>query len=323
MEWYIYLIIIVSSVLLIVGVLTLLSHLVYHRSLMASIVEIYLKLSTKKLTDEEVKEGIKDLPLKNDNGYQIPRIIRFNVDVRKSTYQNMEVLSLNEKSKDNKVIMYLHGAGYVRPPRVHHIKFINKLAKKTNKTVIFPIYPKAPNHYFEESYSILTSLYLDLFKKYDEVILMGDSSGGGLALGLCEYFIEQKIKQPEKLFLFSPWVNLKLDNELIPKYAKKDPFISYTNERIWGQLWAREANLDNYKLSPIYGNMIGLKKVYLYAGTREVLFPDCQLLYGILKDSKVDAHFFIGKGLNHVYPIYPIKEARTTLNNIVKIINYN
>ena len=189
MEWYIYLIIIVSSVLLIVGVLTLLSHLVYHRSLMASIVEIYLKLSTKKLTDEEVKEGIKDLPLKNDNGYQIPRIIRFNVDVRKSTYQNMEVLSLNEKSKDNKVIMYLHGAGYVRPPRVHHIKFINKLAKKTNKTVIFPIYPKAPNHYFEESYSILTSLYLDLLKKhYKECVripMMGETRSLNLSNSVC------------------------------------------------------------------------------------------------------------------------------------------
>ncbi|MDY2574392.1 MAG: alpha/beta hydrolase [Bacilli bacterium] len=321
MEWYIYLIIIGCSLLLIYVTLVILSHLIYHRSLMASIVEIYLKITAKKLTDEEVIQGIKDLPSKNDQGYEIPKNIKFSVDVKKVNYQNMEVIYLNEKSTDKKAIIYLHGAGYVRQPRHQHISFVNKLAKKTNKTVIFPFYPKAPNHYFEESYNLLTSLYLDVLKKYDEVIVMGDSSGGGLALGLCEYFIEKKIKQPESLFLFSPWVNIKLDNNLIPKYEKKDPFISSSNERIWGKLWARDTNLDNYKVSPIYGNMIGLNKVYLYAGTREILYPDCKLLYEILKDSKVDAHFFIGKGLNHVYPIYPIKEARDTLNNIVKIIN--
>ena len=149
---------------------------------------------------------------------------------------------------------------------------------------------------------------------------MGDSSGGGLALGLAEDFIVKKIKQPDELILLSPWVDITLENSNIEKYEKIDPIVFPANDRIWGASWALGTDLKNYKVSPLYGNMLGLKKVSIFIGTREVLYPDVKILADILIDSKADVDVYVGKGLNHVYPIYPIPEAKTTLKIINKII---
>ena len=54
---------------------------------------------------------------------------------------------------------------------------------------------------------------------------MGDSAGGGLSLALAEYFKAEGMRLPDELILLSPWVDVSMENEDIPKYQPKDPMI--------------------------------------------------------------------------------------------------
>lgn len=314
--------IILALIIILVALLiwTLVSHLVYHRSLMASIVCLYFRLTVRHYPEEKIERDLKFLPLKNDVEYHLPKGFRFQKDCKEELFEQMKVFHLHP-DEEKFAIIYLHGGGYVRQPRRHHLMFLKRLAKK-NKNVLVPIYPKGPNHHPKEVYSLLTKYYLNIWKDYETIILMGDSSGGGLALGLCEYLKENKHPLPKCLILLSPWCDLTLENPLVEQYQKVEPLINYKEERVWAKCWAKEMDLKHYMVSPLFGNLQGLPKTFLFVGERELLYPDTLKLYQLLKRSDVDVDLTIGKGMNHVYPIYPIPEARKAFQQINSMI-YN
>lgn len=308
----------VGAVVLSFIILTIVSRKVYHRSLMATLVVLFFRLTVRHKSDSEVMADANYLPLKNDCPYQIPCRVRSSKQ-QKYQFDGMTVISVNVNDSSDRVVVYLHGGGYVRQPRIYHWKYINKLAGIVGN-VIVPIYPKAPNHHPQEAVEVLTKLYSELCSRYDNVVLMGDSSGGGLALALCQYWAEKGLKQPTKTFLFSPWTDLTLSNPQIEQYQKIDPLICASSERIWAKLWAHDMDLRNPLISPMFGDMSKLGKIFLFTGDREILYPDLCKLYEIMKEQGVDVTFTVGHGMNHVYQVYPIPEARHALKETVKEI---
>ena len=309
-----------GAVILSLATLAVVSRKVYHRSLMASLVVLFFRLSVHHRSDSQVLKDVKYLPLVNDVPYVVPRQCR----TRKQqtvNYHGMTVVCVNMNGKTDRAVIYLHGGGYVRQPRLHHWRYINKLAARVGN-VIVPIYPKAPNHHPNEAFELLTKLYLELNKKYGEIVLMGDSSGGGLALALAQYWGEMGYKQPRKAVLFSPWVDLTLSNPEIETYQKIDPLISSSSERIWAKVWAQDMSLTDWKVSPMFGPMDKLPEVILYSGDREILYPDICKLYEIMSEN-ANVKFVVGRGMNHVYQVYPIPEARKALCEVVKEIEDN
>ena len=308
----------VGAVALGIIILTVISRKVYHRSLMASLVVLFFRLTVHHKSDSKVIADANYLPLKNDCPYQVPRRVKTNRQ-RKYEFDKMTVYGVNMTGSFDRAVIYLHGGGYVRQPRIYHWKYINKLSAKVGN-VIVPIYPKAPNHHPEEVVDILTKLYVELNGKFDKVILMGDSSGGGLALTLCQHWAQVGLAQPAKTILFSPWTDLTLSNPEIERYQKVDPLISASSERIWARLWAQDKDMRDPIVSPMFGDMSKLGKVLLFTGDREILYPDLLKLYGIMLEQGVDVEFTVGRGMNHVYQVYPIPEARRALNKIAQEI---
>ena len=302
------------------GVIWATLQIVYGRSLIATIVEWYLRLTEKKYTDEEVRAGLSDLALKTEVEYSVPEKYAQKMRVEKTVLDGMQTFTFYGSDKPKTAVIYLHGAGYVRPPRKQHWRFAYRLAKCTKSAVIFAIYPKAPTHVFDESYEILIKLYLNTRKKYEKVFLSGDSSGGGLAVGLAENFLTRNIPQPDALILLSPWLDITLSHPDIPAYEKKDPIVCASNDRIWGETWAQGVDLKDYRVSPFYGEVKGLAPTYMFIGTREALYPDVIEFGGKLAKEDVFVRVFVGQGMNHVYPIYPIPEAGKALKQISKII---
>lgn len=317
----VFLIITALVILAVIIIITVWSRLKFHRSFMASVSEFLLQTFSKKYTDEELINNLKNLPLKNDVNYKIPPLIIFSVPVTEYTVFGMQTFYFNENSTSKTVVLYLHGGSYVFQPIRQHFAFLNKIAKRTGLTIVAPLYPKAPNHSYKEAFECVTALYKNLQEKYAKIILMGDSSGGGLALALSEYFLKENIGLPNETILLSPWVDISMDNADINYYEKKDPSLTKNSEVIWGKAYAGELDVKNYKVSPLYGDVIGLNSVKLFVGTRELLYPDIMLLYEKLKKSNVDVTLYKGNGLNHVYPLYPTPEAKTAQKTIVDMIN--
>ena len=160
-----------------------------------------------------------------------------------------------------------------------------------------------------------------ILESYDEVVLMGDSAGGGLCLSLALKLLKHKISCPEKIVLISPWVDISMTNPEIKNYEKVDPLLSSYGLKEFGKLWANGLSSKNYLVSPIYGKLNDLKNIYIFVGNREILYPDIRKLFAELQVLGVNVELYVKNGMNHAYPLYPIPEAKQAfriIQNIVK-----
>ena len=297
------------------------SYIVYHRSVLATLSEYFLSIYIDEVTEEEMIQELENRKVQGDIKYQMPDF-NFDFKVEEKEELGMQIYYINEQEEPKNAIIYLHGGAYIDTPIKQHWKFLNKLANNINCEIVVPLYPLAPNHTFLESYNLLTQFYEDYLNKHPEtnVILMGDSAGGGLALGLAEHFTELNIPQPDRLILISPWLDLSMSNPEIEKFIHSDPILQLSQLKVCAESWAGDKSLKYWKVSPIYGDLSGLKNVTIFVGTRELFYPDCKLLSDKLEKLEVQCEFNVGTGLNHIYPLFPISEANKAITMIRKNI---
>lgn len=278
-----------------------------------------IEFTIKKIGPKKVlssKEEIEKILISDKRGfeYKIPDN-KFNTHLIKESINKTDVIHfVNENAK---IVIYLHGGGYYKQANILHYNFANQLFKN-GIDVYFPIYPLIPNTYIN-TYEMLLKLYKKLLLKEKEIIIIGDSAGGGLALGFTQYLNEKKLKTPSKLILISPWVDVSMENLEMQKYEKKDPMLSIEGLKQIGKYWAGDLSVKNYKISPIYGNFKNIPQTFIYTGTKEILYPDSLLLYNKLKENNVKCKLIVGSNMNHIYPLFPIigKTERKQIINIL------
>lgn len=309
---------IAALLVLVLVVLTLFSKFYFGRSLRATLAEYYLKFTIVHLSDREMEIKLlekKDLP---ESPYIFSQHGKLNISIEETEFEQMPLLYLNKEGK-GKSILYLHGGSYLHDPDPHHFIFLNKLIEKTDARVILPVYPKAPKHDFAESYDLLTKFYEEVSKE-QEIILMGDSAGGGLAIGISQYFQKLGMKSPLGIIVFSPWIDLTMENPKIKEFEKVDPWLRHASSIPIAKSWANGTDLKDYRISPTYGILDDLKNLSIFVGTREILYPDIMDFVEKLKENQIEFNLFIGQGLNHVYPLFPIPEADEAVKQIANIL---
>ena len=222
-------------------------------------------------------------------------------------------------NKNNKAIIYLHGGAYIAPGERYHCKFVESISKVSNVDIYDLDYPLIPNHTYKDAYDLLEKLYDKLSDK--EVIIMGDSAGGGFALGFTMYLKEIKKKLPSKLVLISPWVDITMSNPDLQAFEKTDVMTSTYGLVECGKLWANKLDRKDYKVSPLYGNMKGLPETLMFAGTNELLYPDLLRLNTLFLMNKVKYKLIQGYKLGHIYPLYPTKVGKNAVIQMSEFIN--
>ena len=262
---------------------------------------------------------------KGNRKYNLPMLVKIKDRDRIDDVmeRDMQLFYMNVESDSDKLIIYLHGGAYVEEMLPFHWLMLDKITSKADATFIIPDYPLAPYADFRQCYEKMTMFYKKVLKYYPErqIIFMGDSAGGGLCAGLTMYFAKQGLRLPEKLILLSPWIDLKMDNPEIQDYRKVDPMLKYDELCIDAKYWANGEDLTDYRLSPLYGDVSVLNDVTIFAGTHEFFYPDIMKFKNKLDENKVENRIYIGEGLNHVYPAFPIPEARKAINRICEIIS--
>lgn len=309
----------IALVLLLIAV----SRLYFKRSPMATIVELVLASGgNKKLltTDVGSEAYIAERAAANRLPYQIPEAVRMEVPVAERQECGMQVFFLNEEARSDALIFYFHGGAYVSHPANEHWKLCNTASRDLGVPIVFPVYPKAPDHSCEDAYEGLLALYRAYSGRAERIVFMGDSAGAGLALGLAQALRDAGERQPQQLILLSPWLDVSMDNRDMEKYEKNDPMLGICGLKKIGVMWAGERGVHDPKASPIYGDMGGLGKVALFVGTREIFYPEVMKLSAMLKERDIPHDLFIGQGQNHVYPLYPTPEAKEAVQTIERLI---
>lgn len=197
--------------------------------------------------------------------------------------ENLDVECLtNPNGDENRVLLQLHGGGFVYPLDDGHRKFGTKLGILANASQIYFVdYRVAPKNIFPAALEDVFAAYeLLLIRNIppENIIVSGDSAGGNLALALSLYLKEKNLPQPKALILISPSVNMK-NNLPSRKYNYEKDFVlgkgSPYYKNIENRAYAKGQNLKNPLLSPLYADLKNLPPMLIQVGGYELFLDDC------------------------------------------------
>ena len=211
-----------------------------------------------------------------------PKEIKENCQLQIEQFMGRNLFIIKPKNKENTTIkiLYFHGGSYVAEATKQHWDFIEKIVNDTGATVILPDYPLTPKYNYKDVFHMIVPLYKEIIDRVDtkDLIIMGDSAGGGLGLALAERVGEENLPIAEKTILISPWLDVRLNNPEIDQVQKNDKQLNKETLKLAGIAYAGEDGINSYLVNPIEGDLSKLKNVTIFTGTYDILNPDVKIL---------------------------------------------
>ena len=222
---------------------------------------------------------------------KVPAGIREKCNVKEEMFQERHVFVLTPKDrvKTKKAILYLHGGSYIAELTPTYWNFLSDLTQDTGATIIVPDYPLAPQYNYTDVFNMIMPLYKQTVKKVksENLIVMGDSAGGGMALALVQKIGQEELTKPSETILISPWLDVTMENSEITKAQEKDKMLNAELLKLAGISYAGEGeDTKNYLVSPIYGPIENLENIVIYTGTYDILNPDVHKLQEMAREKR-------------------------------------
>jgi len=208
-------------------------------------------------------------------------------------------------SREDRVILYLHGGGYVIGSNVGFREFASRLAQANRARVCLLDYRLAPEHPFPAAVDDAVAAFgwlLDQGVDPAGITVAGDSAGGGLTLATLLTLRDAGGPQAACGVCFSPWADLAGTGASAQPGAVDDPLVTDGLLADMSQAYAGE-DLRNPLASPLYADYEGLPPLFLLVGDREMLLDDATRVADKARNAGVDVSYFQGDGLVHVWPV--------------------
>jgi epsilon-lactone hydrolase len=227
---------------------------------------------------------------------------------------------LNNQTKEDKVILYLHGGGYGYCSVYTHRSLAARIMNEAGVKVLLPEYRLAPEHPFPAAIEDTLTIYRWLLKQGYEssnIIFAGDSAGGGLSVAATLALRNQSETLPAALVCLSPWVDLTSSGESYRENSDKDPYLRSDLVRLTAQAYAAGESLDNTLISPVFANLSGFPPMFIQVGSIEILLSDAQLLADKARQAGVEVDLKVWEGMWHVWQISSrLPEAKKAVEEI-------
>ena len=240
--------------------------------------------------------------------------------------ENYRYFRITPHNIPERIVLFVHGGGYVMEMDQIHWNAVEKMALQTNSTVIVPFYPLMPEHNCKEAFQMIGKIYQNILKevKSENVVMVGDSAGAQIVLSFCQELLEKEISQPRRMVLLSPPLDFAPSDELWRKYRELDaidPMISTNIINFVEKYWIGDIPMEDYHISPINGEFKGLPPMDVFFGTKEFLYACADQLKNKAEENRAAMNFHIGMGMMHVWPYFMLsKESKAAMKEIINII---
>lgn len=224
----------------------------------------------------------------------------------------------------SKVILYIHGGGYVSGSCEDHRALVARIVNQTGIKALQFNYRLAPENPFPAALEDSITAYQFLLNSgipASDIIIAGESAGGGLCLCTLLAIRERNLPLPSSAVAISPWTDLKCTGE---SYKTKNK-VSLAPLNSW-TVFSKYYTGDNDPLcpfiSPIYGDLSKLPPILLYAGEDDELIDDAVKFAEKASAAGTKVLLRTGKGMVHCYPLLPafIPEAKAAMKEICEFI---
>lgn len=205
----------------------------------------------------------------------------------------------------DRVLLCIHGGGFVSGSVYTHRKMFGHLAKATGARGLLVSYHLLPEGVFPVPADDVTNAYrwlLDQGISADRIAFAGDSVGGWLAVTVQLRARERGLPLPAATLLISPCVDMETTGESYETNRDSDPFFKPEVVRgiIRGFL-GEGTGLRDPRANPLYADLSGFGPLYIQAGADETLADDARLLQEHARKAGVDARLDIFPDMLHTF----------------------
>lgn len=209
------------------------------------------------------------------------------------------------------VLLYLHGGGYVTGELPYVRGVASMLAGRHHLPVLAPVYRLAPEHPFPAALEDALAAYRYLLAQSyapHEIILIGESAGGGLIYALCLKLKALGLPLPAGLISLSPWADLTHSGESIAQNKDTDPTLSLERLEFFADAYCQTDRTDHF-CSPLRGDLSSMPPSLIIVGSDEILLSDALRLQEKLLAASSAVKLRIAPNMWHAYTLYPTSES--------------
>ena len=203
-----------------------------------------------------------------------------------------------------RVLLYLHGGGYVMGSPNTHRALAGELSRATGATVLLPDYRLAPEAPFPAAVEDAVAAYRWLLDRGSEpatLAIAGDSAGGGLTAATLVALRDHGVALPRAAACLSPWTDLCCSNASYRYRAASDPMVSLEDLRYMARIYLAGADPESALASPNRADLRGLPPLLVHVGRDEVLLDDALVLHEAARSAGVDSTLEIWDDMIHVW----------------------
>ena len=207
------------------------------------------------------------------------------------------------------VVLYLHGGGYTCGSLEYAKGFSSVLAAECGVRVFCAAYRLAPEHRYPAAVEDALEAYQYLLKKGyagHQILLCGESAGGGLIYALCLKLKELGLPLPCGLIGISPWTDLTGSGKSYEENREVDPSMSPELLQFYAKCYTDDP--ANPLCSPLFGDLTGFPPSLLFVGGDEVMLDDTRMLHEKLVKSGCRSKLIVAPERWHAYVLYCLSE---------------
>ena len=291
-------------------------------SLKSHVVSFVLRHSRKKAfsSPENLQRWIAYARKTED--YHPPAPLKARLDITETNVDGFPAYEIAPKPGERRRILYMHGGAYVFEITSYHWGLIAEMAERLGFGITVPIYPIAPEHNFHDMFGMVGDVYRRMLEETDpeDIVFMGDSAGGNMAVVLTMMAAEQGLPLPSRHVLISPGLDVSLANPEVFEAERHDPWLGIPGGLEAVRLYSAGFNRDDWHISPLYGDLSVLPKTLLLTGSHDMLTPDNLIFAQKARAAGVEVDVVYEEGMFHVWPLIEMPETRRARDSIVAFL---
>lgn len=221
----------------------------------------------------------------------------------------------------DRVLLYLHGGAYVLgSPRAYR-DLTSRLSRATGCRVLAVDYRLAPENRFPAAIEDAVASYRWLLSSGyapNQVVIGGDSAGGGLTLATLLSLRDAGDPLPAAAVLLSPWTDLEGTGESLKTRREVEPWLNPDALRGTAALYLGETDPRHPLASPIHADLRGLPPMLVHVGDEEILLDDSLRLVRRAREAGVEVTCKVFDGMWHVFHAFAavVPESRQAIEEI-------
>ncbi len=214
---------------------------------------------------------------------------------------DVSVLQIENGNSDNGTMLYLHGGAYIFGSATTHRRFVAHICGLCGLKGISLNYRLAPEYPFPAGLEDAVAVYKEILASgVQNIILAGDSAGGGLTLCLLARVLSENLPKPVGIVVFSPWTDMTISSKSMITNDKTEYMLPPHQIRNARDYYAPD-DFKNPLASPLFANFTGAPPVLIFASKSEVLLDDAVGVANNMKASNVDVALNLYENTPHVW----------------------